>query len=88
MLSMTDNDPICRITGNENYIFAYDPEKALQFSAGELKPIKNDTSNQVFEYRTVVQEFLQNGQTDNNEYYLCLLCRLRESIGDKQPELC
>lgn len=50
MLSMTDNDLKCIITGDETWIYAYDPETALQSSeyraAGEPKPKKN-TSKQV-----------------------------------------
>ena len=100
MLSMSDDDLKRIITGDETWIYAYDPETAQQSSeyraAGEPKPKKPRQSKSkikvlltvFFDYRGVVhKEFLPTNQTVNKEYYLGLLRRLRESIRKKRPQL-
>lgn len=100
MLSMDDNDLKRIITGDETWIYAYDPETAQQSSEyrlkGEAKPKRPRQSRSkikvmltvFFDYRGVVhQEFLPTGQTVNKEYYLSVMRRLRESIRRKRPEL-
>lgn len=88
------------ITGDETWIYAYDPETADQSSEyrakGEGKPHTPRQSKSkikvmstvFFDYRGVVhQEFLPMGQTVNKEYYLSVMRRLREAIRKKRPEL-
>lgn len=100
MLSMSEDDLKCIITGDETWIYAYDPETAQQSSEYRAKnepkpkkPRQNRSKVKVmltvyFDYRGVVhQEFLPPGQTVNKEYYLGVMRRLRESIRRKRPEL-
>ncbi|XP_020298007.1 uncharacterized protein LOC109862383 [Pseudomyrmex gracilis] len=81
------------ISGDETWIYAYDPETADQSSEyrvkGEPKPKKprqNRSKIKVmltvfFDYRGVVHsEFLPPGQTVNKVYYLSVMRRLREAI--------
>ena len=88
------------ITGDETWIYAYDPETADQSSEyrakGEEKPKKSRQSRSkikvmltvFFDYRGVVHyEFLPTGQTVNKEYYLSVMRRLREAIRLKRPDL-
>ena len=88
------------ITGDETWIYAYDPETADQSSEyrakGEPKPKKSRQSRSkikvmltvFFDYRGVVHyEFLPTGQTVNKEYYLSVMRRLREAIRKKRKNL-
>lgn len=88
------------ITGDETWIYAYDPETTDQSSEyrtkGEPKPKKPRQSRSkikvmltvFFDYRGVVHyEFLPPGQTVNKEYYLSVMRRLREAIRLKRPDL-
>ena len=84
------------ITGDESWIFAYDPETIDQSSEyrlkGEAKPKRHRQSRSkimvmltvFFDYRGVVHyEFLPTGQTINKEYYLSVMRHLREAIRKK-----
>lgn len=88
------------ITGDETWVYAYDPETDDQSSEyrakGEPKPKKPRQSRSkievmltvFFDYRCVVHyEFLPPGQTVNKEYYLSVMRRLREAIRHKRLEL-
>ena len=88
------------ITGDETWIYAYDPETADESSKyrakGEPKPKKSRQSRSkikvmltvFFYYRGVVHsEFLPTGQTVNKEYYLSVIRRLREAVRRKRPDL-
>ncbi|CAK1594867.1 unnamed protein product [Parnassius mnemosyne] len=88
------------ITGDESWIYAYDPEtddQSAEYRAkGEPKPKKPRQSKSkikvmltvFFDHRGVVQsEFLQTGQAVNKEYYLSVMRRLSEAIRKKRPEL-
>ena len=88
------------ITGDETWIYAYDPETTDQSSEyrakGETRPKKPRQSRSkikvmltvFFDYRGVVHyEFLPPGQTVNKEYYLSVMRCLREAIRLKRPEL-
>lgn len=88
------------ITGDESWIYAYDPEtddQSAEYRAkGEPKPKKPRQSKSkikvmltvFFDHRGVVHsEFLPTGQTVNKEYYLSVMRRLREAIRKKRPEL-
>lgn len=88
------------ITGDETWIYAYDPETTDQSSEyrakGEPRPKKPRQSRSkikvmltvFFDYRGVVHsEFLPTGQTVNKEYYLNVMRRLRNAIRLKRPEL-
>jgi len=90
----------CIITGDETWIYAYDPETVNQSSEyrakGEPRPKKSRQSKSkikvmltvFFDYRGVVHyEFLPPGQTVNKEYYLNVMRHLREAIRQKRPEL-
>lgn len=100
MLSMGDDALKCIITGDETWIYAYDPETPQQSSEyrakGEPKPkVPRQSRSKVkvmltvfIDYRGVVhKEFVPTGQTVNKEYYLGVMRRLRESIRKKRPEL-
>lgn len=93
MLEMGDDALKCIITGDETWIYAYDPETAQQSreyrAKDEPKPKIPRQSLTVFiDYRSVVhKEFLPTGQTVNKEYYLGVMKHLRESIRKKRPEL-
>lgn len=86
------------ITGDETWVYAYDPETTDQSSEyrakGEPRPKKSRQSRSkikvmltvFFDYRGVVHfEFLPTGQTVNKEYYLSVMRRLREAIRKKRP---
>jgi transposase len=88
------------ITGDETWIYAYDPETTDQWSEyrakGEPRPKRSRQNRSkikvmltiFFDYRGVVHyEFLPPGQTVNKEYYLSVMRRLREAIRKKRPEL-
>lgn len=100
MLSVDENYLKCIITGDETWIYAYDPETAQQSSEYRFKnePIpkraRQDRSKikvmltVFFDYQGIVhKEFLPTGETVNKEYYLNVMRRLRESIRRKRPEL-
>lgn len=88
------------ITGDETWIYAYDPETADQSAEyrakGEPRPKKARQSRSkikvmvtvFFDYRGVVHyEFLPTGQTVNKEYYLSVMRRLREAVRLKRSDL-
>jgi len=88
------------ITGDETWIYAYDPETTDQSSEyrakGEVKPKRGRQSRSkikvlltvFFDYRGAVHsEFLPPGQTVNKVYYLSVMRRLREAVRLKRPEL-
>ena len=88
------------ITGDETWVYAYDPETTDQSSEyrekGEPRPKQPRQSRSkikvmltvFFDYCGVVHyEFLPTGQTVNKEYYLSVMRRLREAIRKKRPEL-
>lgn len=88
------------ITGDETWVYAYDPETPDQSSEyrakGEPKPKRPRQSQSkikvmltvFFDVHGVVHsEFLPTGQTVNKQYYLGVMRRLRENIRRKRPEL-
>ena len=88
------------ITGDETWIYAYDPETTDQSSEyrakGEARPKRPRQSRSkikvmltvFFDFRGVVHyEFLPPSQTVNKEYYLSVMRRLREAIRKKRPDL-
>ena len=88
------------ITGDETWVYAYDPETTDQSNeyraVGEPRPKKSRQSRSkikvmltvFFDHRGVVHyEFLPTGQTVNKEYYLSVMRHLREAIRLKRPEL-
>lgn len=100
MLSDYIDQTKCMITGDETWIYAYDPETTDQSSEyrakGEPRPKKSRQSRSkikvmltvFFDYRGVVHyEFLPPGQTVNKEYYLSVMRSLRNSIRQKRPDL-
>lgn len=90
----------CIITGDETWIYAYDPKTTDQSSEyrakSEPKPKKSRQSRSkikvmltvFFDYHGVVHsEFLPPGQAVNNEYYLVVMRRMREAVCKNRPEL-
>ena len=90
----------CMITGDETWIYAYDPETTDQSSEyrakGETRSKRLRQSRSkikvmltvFFDYCGVVHyEYLPPGQTVNKEYYLSVMRRLREAIRLKRPDL-
>ncbi|XP_011631491.1 histone-lysine N-methyltransferase SETMAR-like [Pogonomyrmex barbatus] len=88
------------ITGDETWIYAYDPETTDQSSEyrakGEARPKRSCQSRSkikvlltvFFDYHGVVHyEFLPPGQIVNKEYYLSVMRHLREVIRFKRPDL-
>ncbi|UYV67800.1 hypothetical protein LAZ67_5002103 [Cordylochernes scorpioides] len=87
------------ITGDETWVYGYDPETKRQSSQWLLKnapkPKKARMSKSktkvlfgtFFDHQGIVHyEFLPQGQTINQYVYLAILRRLRESIRKKRPE--
>lgn len=100
MLSDYQDKLNCIITGDESWIYAYDPETVDQSSEyrakGEPRPkIPRQSKSKIkvmvtvfFDIRGVVHyEFLPTGQTVNKEYYLGVMRRLRNAVRQKRPDL-
>jgi len=88
------------ITGDETWVYQYDPEKKrqiVQWKTTNFHEQKNSTGpNQeskqccwlLFYIKGIVHyEFVPTGQTVNQVYYLEILERLREKARRKRPEL-
>ncbi|UYV63804.1 hypothetical protein LAZ67_2005705, partial [Cordylochernes scorpioides] len=88
------------ITGDEAWVYGYDVETKAQSSQRKLpheprpKKARQVRSNVkvlltvFFDCRGVVHhEFLPQGRTVNNEYYLQVMRNLREAIRQKRPDL-
>ena len=88
------------ITGDESWIFGYDPETKQQSSQwknpGSPRPKKaRQVKSQIksmlivfYDMRGIIhREFVPQGQTVNQDYYICVLRRLREDIRRKRPEM-
>ncbi|UYV69131.1 hypothetical protein LAZ67_6002522 [Cordylochernes scorpioides] len=88
------------ITGDEAWVYGYDVEIKAQSSQWKLpheprpKKARQVRSNVkvlltvFFDCRGVVHhEFLPQGRTVNKEYYLQVMCNLREAIRQKRPDL-
>ena len=100
MLSDYQNRMKNIITGDESWIYAYDPETADQSAEYRVKGVpkpKKSRQNKskikvmltvFFDYRGVVHfEYLPTGQTVNSQYYLGVMRRLRDAVRRKRPEL-
>jgi [histone H3]-lysine36 N-dimethyltransferase SETMAR len=87
------------ITGDETWIFAYDPETKQQSSQWKspdsprpkkCRQVRSKVKSMLicfFDYEGVVhKEFVPAGQTVNKDFYIAVLKRLRESIRKKRPE--
>ena len=88
------------ITGDESWVYGYDVETKAQSSqwrhtespgpkkARQVRSNVKVLLTVLFDYHGVVhQEFLPQGRTVNKEYYLEVMCRLREAIRKKCREL-
>jgi len=88
------------ITGDESWVYEYDPETKQQSSQrkspGSPKPKKARQSRSpaknmlivFFDIRGIVyHEFVPEGQNVNAEFYCKVLRRLKEDIRRKRPEL-
>jgi len=89
------------ITGDETWVYQYDPETKRQSAqwktANSPRPKKFGQSTSrvktmlltFFDIRgTVHNEFVSNGQTVNQVYYLEVLERLREKLDGNDPKFC
>ena len=88
------------IAGDETWIFGYDPETKNQSSQwkfpGSPRPMKcRQVKSKIksmlivfYDHRGIVhREFVPEGQTVNQHFYLDVLRRLREDVRRKRPEL-
>jgi len=88
------------ITGDESWVYGYDPKtkrQSLQWKrASSPRPKKARQSRSkvktmltvFFDYEGVVHhEFAPRGQTINKEYYVKVLSRLRDAVRRKRPQL-
>ena len=103
MLNDVNNDPDLLkrvITGDELQVYDYDVETKAQSSqwkhtesprAKKARPVQSIVKvllTVFFDYHGVVhQNFLPQGLTVNNEYYLEVMRSFRDAIQKKQPEL-
>ncbi|UYV68001.1 hypothetical protein LAZ67_5002755 [Cordylochernes scorpioides] len=102
MVEMTRTDPEWMqkiITGNETWVYQYDPETKRQSSQwierGEPKPkkarftkykVKSLLVTFFYINGLVHHEFIPFGRTINQEVYLRIMRRLREAVRLKRPE--
>ncbi len=90
----------CAITGNECWIFEYDPETQWQSREWETseeprtkkaRMSKSQTKSKIvtfFDYRGIIlKHWVPHGQTITAVYYIEVHKRLRQAIVRKQPEL-
>ncbi|UYV65617.1 hypothetical protein LAZ67_3004885 [Cordylochernes scorpioides] len=89
MMEMTRTDPEWKdkiITGDETWVYGYDPETKPQ--SAEPKKSRNKVLLVAFSDNKgiVHHEYLPAGQTVIKEMYLGILRRLREAIRKKRPE--
>ncbi|KAL4084659.1 hypothetical protein QTP88_027586 [Uroleucon formosanum] len=96
--SVNENDFLLKIvTGDETWVFAYDPETKLQSSEWQTtsspKPKKSRVVKSQLKVMLIVffhneglvhWEFVPNGQTVNSSFYIDVLKRLRDSIRRKR----
>lgn len=88
------------ITGDESWIYGYDPETRMQSSqwkhSGSPRPKKARKSRSQIKVMLIIfldstgivhHEFLEPGTTVNQYVYLDVIKRLRESIRKKRPNL-
>lgn len=88
------------ITGDESWVYGYDPETKVQSSqwktANSPRPKKARMSRSnvktllivFFDYKGIVHhEYAPSGQTVNKEYYIEVLRRLRDAIRRRRPDL-
>ena len=103
MLDLANHDPEfikTIITGDETWVCGYDPETKFQSSQWKHpKSPRPKKARQVrsnvkvmltcfFDSRGIVHhEYALEGQTNNKEYYLQVLRRLREAVRRKWPDM-
>jgi [histone H3]-lysine36 N-dimethyltransferase SETMAR len=103
MLEMVEQDPNWKekiITGDETWVYGYDPEtkrQSMEWKGKDEPRTKKSrlckSKNKVllvtfFDIKGIVHyEYLEEGQTINKEIYLNILRRLRESIRLKRKEM-
>jgi len=85
------------VTGDETWVFAYDPETKLQSSEWHTTSSPRPKKSRVVKSQLKVMlivffdneglvhwEFVPNGQTVNSSFYIEVLKRLRDSIRRKR----
>jgi len=100
LLERQDDILGCVITGDETWVYKYDPEMKRQSAqwktANSPQPKKFRQSKSrvktmlltFFDIKWIVHyEFVPTGQTVNQVYYFEVLERLREKVRQKRPEL-
>jgi hypothetical protein len=88
------------ITGDESWIYGYDPETKQQsfqwkspnsLRLKKARQVKSKVENMLtifFDFKGIVhKEFVMAGQTVNSAYYCDVLQRLRENVRRLRPEL-
>ncbi|BFZ02340.1 hypothetical protein BsWGS_05379 [Bradybaena similaris] len=88
------------ITGDESWVYGYDPETKVQSSQWKTansprpKKARMNRSNVktllivFFDYKGIVHhEYAPSGQTVNKEYYIEVLRRLRDAVRRRRPDL-
>ena len=89
------------ITGDESWVYSYEPETKQQSSQGKsptsprpkkARQVKNNVKSMIitfFDVKVIVhKEFVPTGQNVNSGFYCDVLRRLRENVRRRRPELC
>jgi hypothetical protein len=76
------------ITGDNSWIYDYDPQTKLQSSQWKMKSKFKSMLSIFFNIKGIVhKEFVLAGQTVNSAYYCDILRQLRKSVQRLHPEL-
>ena len=85
------------ITGDESWAYDYDPETKAHSSkwksprSSHLKKARQSQRNVkamfmvFFDHEDVHHKYTPPGQTISKEYYIKILCRLRDAVRSKRP---
>jgi transposase len=104
MLECTNGDPEflkTMITGDETWVYRYGTETNVQLSQWKHSSSPRPKTAQwvrskvkvlltvFFDYRRIVHHsYAPEGQTMNKEYYLEVICQIRDAVRRKRPNLC
>ena len=80
LTTFNDNPDLLKkvITGNESWVYDYDIETKAQSS--QWKRPKDPRLKKHVKFVVVHHEFLPQGRTFNKEYYIEVMCQLREAF--------
>jgi pullulanase/glycogen debranching enzyme len=74
------------ITGDKSQVYGYDPEtkSEVKTMACQVQSKVKVILTVVFNHKGIVHhEYIPNGQTDNKEYYVKVLCQLPNAVRQK-----